>query len=141
MTGNEQRNGAKSSSPTAAAPEAAETAGEAAEKGACVATGVGRCGGCEANGDGGEREEDRMCRICHLSSRSGEGGSELILLVSLQGRARLRAPPLCRGLVCGKGQQMLRDLWRQCEKYHNCYRQQGSGGRPCQERVEHSKST
>ncbi|KAG6515716.1 hypothetical protein ZIOFF_026145 [Zingiber officinale] len=110
MTGNEQRNGAKSSSPTAAAPEAAETAGEAAEKGACVATGVGRCGGCEANGDGGEREGDRMCRICHLSSRSGEGGSELILLVSLQGRARLRAPPLCRGLVCGKGQQKILEL-------------------------------
>ncbi|KAG6527092.1 hypothetical protein ZIOFF_009185 [Zingiber officinale] len=81
MTGNEQRNGAESSSPAAEAPEAAETAaGEAAEKGPCVVTGVGRCGGCEADGDGGEREGDRMCRICHLSSRSGEGGSELILL-------------------------------------------------------------
>ncbi|XP_074556203.1 uncharacterized protein LOC141812011 [Curcuma longa] len=87
MTGNERRNGAESSS-AAAAPEASETAGEAAvapaaENGACVVIGVGRCSGGEADGDSGDRERkgDRMCRICHLSSRSGEeGGSELILL-------------------------------------------------------------
>ncbi|CAD5180020.1 unnamed protein product [Musa acuminata subsp. malaccensis] len=50
-----------------------------AEKGACVVVDVG-CGGQGTDVGGSDREDEKVCRICHLSPAGGEEGSGLIQL-------------------------------------------------------------